>query len=203
MDVLEQKRMGQDRRPQVAVRDFIRCRGSRDEFPTTGTPVAMMPKAGHLHPGGDEVFLEVFADVHRCPQRGLAPGAPAQRLINDPVDVVRFGPGHTGMPGLLARALGTPLQERGEPVQATAFGRAELLDEALDSVLERWVLALKFRHQSDQLPLREFLNFLAEILSDGALSSGSGSTLLQVQGIGKKNFGGLNRYLFSTSITNP
>ena len=164
MDVLEQERVGKDLRPEVAVRKLLSRRGCRDDLPAARTPVPMMPEASHLHPGRDQILLKMLTHLHRRAQRRLATAAPAQCLIDHPVDVVRFGPGHAGMPRLLARALGAPLQERGESVQASPLGSVKMLNETLDFVLERGLFPVEFRDQRNQLPLGKLPNFLAEVL---------------------------------------
>jgi hypothetical protein len=124
----------------------------------------MVPEAGHLHPSRDQVFLDVLGHFHGLPQGGLAAGALSQLLLDHPVDVIRLGPGHAGMPRLLAGTFGASLQERGEPVQASLLGRAELLNKMLDLVLERGLFPIEVRHQRDQLFFGEPTNFLAEVL---------------------------------------
>jgi len=156
--------MHQDLRPQVTARELVRSRRSGDDLPATGAPVPVMPEASHLHPSRNQVFLEVLGYFHGLPQRGLASGALREGLIDHPVDVIRLGPGHAGMPRFLAGSFGAALQERGEPVQARLLGRAELLNKMLDFVLKRGLFPIEVRHQRDQLFFGEPSNFLAEVL---------------------------------------
>ena len=164
VDVLEQKGMHQDLRPEGAAGDLVRSRWSGDDLLASGAPVAMVPEASHLHPSRNQVFLDVLGHFHGLPQRGLASGALREGLIDHPVDVIRLGPGHTGMPRLLAGTFGASLQERGESVQARLLGRAELLNKMLDFVLKRGLFPIEVRHQRDQLFFGESSNFLAEVL---------------------------------------
>lgn len=164
MDVLEQERMHEDLRPEVAVRDLIGRRRRGDNLPAARTPVPMMPEAGDFHSGGDEILLEVFTHVHRLPQGGSASGTVRELLVHYSVDVVRLGTSHPRVARFLAGTLGTPLEERGESVQARLLGRAKLFNETLDFVLEGGLFPLEFRDQRDQLSLREFPNFRAEVL---------------------------------------
>jgi len=123
-----------------------------------------MPEAGGLHTGRDQILLDVFADSHGGSQGGAASRALRESLIDDPVDVIRFGPGLARVPRLLAGTFGIPLQERGESVQAGSLGRAKLLNELLDFFLKRGLFPLELRDQRDQFSLGESSNFLAEVL---------------------------------------
>ena len=74
VDVLQQERLGQDLRPQIAVGEFLRGVRGCDHLTTTRPGVAVAFETGHLGPGGDHVFLEVLRDGDGAAQPTLTLG---------------------------------------------------------------------------------------------------------------------------------
>ena len=161
VDVLQQQCVGQDLRPQAAVRNLLRRRRRRDHRAAAPTVVAMALKTGHLNAGWDEVFLEVRGRGDGGPQRPVTRRTPGELLLHDAIDVDGRGARHARMSRLLAGAL-RPMEDVGER-EGRTLGRMEPLGEPLDFLLETRDLLLLLVDEANERSFRQLL----EIGDDG------------------------------------
>ena len=83
-------------------------------------------------------------------------------LIDDPVDVIRFGPGLARMPRLLAGTLAAVAQAGRKSAQPRGRRTMKVLKKILNRLPIGRILPAKLYHQPDQLCLRQLANFLPQ-----------------------------------------
>ena len=128
-------------------------------------------EAGHLHPSGNQILLEVFGHLDRWTQPGMALRAVGQGLFHDPVNLRRRSPGDPRMPRLLARGLRASGQRQKR--ETRLLGRMQPLDETLVLLLEGLDLTLEIVDEGDELVLGQLLRIGDDVQKN--LPSGSGS----------------------------
>ena len=175
MDVLQKDRLGQDLRSQVTVGDLFRSVRSGQDALTPAAIVPMPLEAGHLHPGGDQVFLDVLRHFDGGTQRGVALGAVGQGLLYHSIDPHWCSSGQARVPRLLARGLRASGQRQKR--KTGLLGRMKALNQTLDFLLQDSVLALEFANKGDEVLLGQFLQIGDDVQKNLPGCSGSGLTL--------------------------